>query len=69
MLYSILGFEELNFLSPLSQADYKEVRKIVIGCILATDMGKHAELIARIKEIDGKFSMEDPSHKTLVMND
>lgn len=68
MLYSILSVEELNFLSPLAQSDYKDIRKIVIGCILATDMGKHADFLVRIREIEGKFSLEEPTHKTLVTN-
>jgi high affinity cGMP-specific 3',5'-cyclic phosphodiesterase 9 len=66
MLFSILSHDFLDFLAPLSPADYKELRKTVIGCILATDMGKHADLVGKTRELDGKFSIDDPAHKTLV---
>ena len=56
----------MNILSSLTAQEYKDVRKLVITCILATDMGRHAELISRLREIVSQFSLEDPNHRILV---
>lgn len=66
-LFAILRKPELNILSSLSVADFKEVRRLVITSILATDMGKHAELIGKAREINTKFSLEDANHRLLVL--
>ncbi len=40
-----------NFLDRLSQDQFKTVRKRVIGCILATDMAKHAADLSQLKSL------------------
>lgn len=41
--------EENNFLSGLNIEDIKTFKKRMMGCILATDMAKHAEDLASLK--------------------
>jgi high affinity cGMP-specific 3',5'-cyclic phosphodiesterase 9 len=40
-----------NFLDRLSPDQFKTLRKRVIGCILATDMAKHAADLSQLKSI------------------
>eukprot|EP00842_Homolaphlyctis_polyrhiza_P002920 jgi/Hompol1/3629/HPOL_003309-RA len=63
VLFSILHHPDTNILSGLSTADYKEVRKIIIMCILATDMAKHGEILGKFKSITETFSYEDVTHR------
>lgn len=56
----------MNILSSISVAEYKDVRKLAITCILATDMGRHAELMNRLREVVPQFSLDDPNHRLLV---
>ncbi|KAJ2999075.1 High affinity cAMP-specific and IBMX-insensitive 3',5'-cyclic phosphodiesterase 9A [Globomyces sp. JEL0801] len=66
-LFSILRQPECNILENLSPTDYKDTRKIIIGCILATDMGKHAECIGKLREIGPNFNIDEPAHRTLLL--
>jgi hypothetical protein len=66
MTFAVLRIPDFNILSNVSPSDYKEIRKMVINCILATDMGKHAELIGKMREITANFSLEDANHKMLL---
>ncbi|KAJ3322614.1 High affinity cAMP-specific and IBMX-insensitive 3',5'-cyclic phosphodiesterase 9A [Boothiomyces sp. JEL0866] len=66
-LFSLLRYPELNILATLSTQEYKDARKIIIGCILATDMGKHSECIAKLREVGQNFKIDDPIHRTLLI--
>jgi hypothetical protein len=66
MLFAILKQPETNILENLSPADKKEIRKIVIHCILSTDMGKHADFISSLKACASTFSLDTPEHRQLV---
>ncbi|KAJ3005941.1 High affinity cAMP-specific and IBMX-insensitive 3',5'-cyclic phosphodiesterase 9A [Thoreauomyces humboldtii] len=70
VLFTILKMPETNVLGSLSDADYKEARKQIIGCILATDMAKHGELMLKFKgfaEGPNGFNFDDPAHRTLLL--
>jgi high affinity cGMP-specific 3',5'-cyclic phosphodiesterase 9 len=66
MLFALFRIPELNILCNVSAGDYKEIRKMIINCILATDMGKHAELLGKLREVTANFSLEDANHKMLL---
>ncbi|KAJ3156144.1 hypothetical protein HDU86_004112 [Geranomyces michiganensis] len=68
VLFTILRSPETNVLKPLSDADYKECRKQIIGCILATDMAKHGEIMLRFKGYaEAGFSFDDPAQRSLLL--
>ena len=67
MLFMILMKPEVNILHGLSAADFKEVRKLIITCILSTDMAKHGEIISKFKSSIDTFNLEDPNHKCILM--
>lgn len=46
--FKILAQSECNVLAPLTTADRREVRKLIIGAILATDMANHQSWSERI---------------------
>ncbi|KAJ1560463.1 High affinity cAMP-specific and IBMX-insensitive 3',5'-cyclic phosphodiesterase 9A [Cladochytrium tenue] len=56
----------MNFLAGLTDAQFKEFRKNVIGCILATDMGKHGEILAKFKGYTESFNFDDANHRQLL---
>jgi high affinity cGMP-specific 3',5'-cyclic phosphodiesterase 9 len=67
MLFMILRKPETNILSELSPADFKEARKLILTCILSTDMAKHGEIIAKFKSYMDDFSFQDINHKTILL--
>ena len=65
MLFAILRTPELNILEKLTTVQYRELRKIVISCILSTDMGKHAEFLHKIRE-QPELDIQDSEKRLLV---
>lgn len=49
LLYKILSQEEFNILSNLPYEDWTESRRCIVNMILATDMGKHFELLGQFR--------------------
>ena len=49
--FSALSKTEFNFLEKLTVDQYKICRKRIIGCILATDMAKHASDLGTLKSL------------------
>eukprot|EP01062_Namystynia_karyoxenos_P082088 TRINITY_DN917_c0_g2_i1.p1 TRINITY_DN917_c0_g2~~TRINITY_DN917_c0_g2_i1.p1 ORF type:complete len:1294 (+),score=407.22 TRINITY_DN917_c0_g2_i1:132-4013(+) len=45
----ILSNDSTNVLSPLAEADSKQIFKVLINTILATDMARHGELMGELK--------------------
>lgn len=45
----MLSKEVYNILASLSPEDYKDIRKIIISCILATDMKEHFDELKNLK--------------------
>jgi high affinity cGMP-specific 3',5'-cyclic phosphodiesterase 9 len=67
MLYTILKKPETNILIKLSEADYKEVRKLIILCILGTDMAKHGEILNKFKGYCDNFNFDDVNHRQTLL--
>jgi FixJ family two-component response regulator len=63
--------KDLNILASLSKAQYKEVRKAITECILATDMASHLEYVAKlgVKGEHGrsKWNFSDTEERLLFM--
>ncbi len=57
-----------NIISNKNDNTYRDVRKSIIRCILATDMARHGEIVNQFKrqtnELPYKFN--DPESKSLV---
>ena len=68
VLFAILRHPDCNILSNLTTSEYKDVRKLAISCILATDMGKHSEFVSRLKDSSATFSLDDVNHRLLVLS-
>lgn len=69
-LFRILQLEECAILGALEVQDYKEVRRSIIGAVLATDMAKHFTDIGRFKnrlEAGKKFSVDDPIERQMLV--
>ena len=63
MLFSILQHERLNILRTLSDSDRRQVRKLVLKCILSTDMAKHGDIVSQFKKTAATFDFENASHR------
>jgi hypothetical protein len=49
--YQILLKDEYNIFSNCSEEVYKEVRSTVISSVLATDFGKHFDILGQVRKI------------------
>ncbi|KAI8816058.1 uncharacterized protein EV422DRAFT_331632 [Fimicolochytrium jonesii] len=70
VLFTILKESDTNILRSLPANDYREARKQIIACVLATDMAKHGELMGRFKagaEREGGYDMTDPAARSLLL--
>lgn len=45
---------------------FREVREGIIRCILATDMGRHNEILSQFQEISKNFDYSNQAHVNLV---
>jgi high affinity cGMP-specific 3',5'-cyclic phosphodiesterase 9 len=66
VLFAILKEPKYNIMASLTDAQYKDVRKNAISCILATDMAKHGEILGKFKAHADNFNFEDPQQRNLV---
>jgi hypothetical protein len=57
-----------NFLERLSPDQFKTLRKRVIGCILATDMAKHAADLSQLKSLVEAKQIKGGQNAALVLN-
>jgi len=57
-----------NFLDKFSNDQFKTVRKRVIGCILATDMAKHAADFSALKSLVEAKQIKGGVNAELVLN-
>ena len=48
VLYEILGEQDANIFSSLTETEWRESRKIILTCILGTDMSHHFEQISKV---------------------
>ncbi|KAJ3005394.1 UNVERIFIED_CONTAM: High affinity cAMP-specific and IBMX-insensitive 3',5'-cyclic phosphodiesterase 9A, partial [Siphonaria sp. JEL0065] len=67
VLFTLLSHPETNVLENISDAVYREARKNIIRCILATDMAKHGEIMAAFKKASEAFNYDDAEHKSLLL--
>ncbi|KAJ1561177.1 High affinity cAMP-specific and IBMX-insensitive 3',5'-cyclic phosphodiesterase 9A, partial [Nowakowskiella sp. JEL0078] len=67
VLFTLLRTPQMQLLKNLSETDFKEVRKNVINCILATDMAKHGEIISKFKSYSENFNYDDQAQRALLL--
>lgn len=66
--FTVLRLPECNLLKGMERKEYDYTRKGIIRCVLATDMSKHAEIMAKFNSIADKFNYEEADHReTLVV--
>jgi len=58
---------ENNFLVNLSEPEHRELRKLVINCVLATDIARHVEITAKFGSILETFSRENKEHRHMLL--
>jgi len=55
-------------LLPLNNQDGKAFRKGVIACILATDIAKQADLVAKFKQMASSFDWKESGQREMASN-
>ncbi|KAI8915954.1 hypothetical protein EDD86DRAFT_186383 [Gorgonomyces haynaldii] len=63
MLFCILSHDQSNITANLDGQQKRQFRKLVLKCILATDMSKHGEIVNGFKKIAPEFKYEDEAHR------
>lgn len=66
--FAIIKAAEANFLETLTPDEFKVFRKRMIGCILATDMAKHAADLSQLKSIVEAKQIRQGQNADLVIN-
>lgn len=59
--FIILNDPKTNIFENLSPSEYRQVRKVIISCILATDMTDHFNILARFNTLMESHAKKDPS--------
>jgi len=67
LAFTLLKKPENDILSGLTEEQRKEVRNLVIVCVIATDLAHHMEITAGWNSCIGKFSKDDKSHRALLL--
>ncbi|KAJ3248279.1 hypothetical protein HDU78_001285 [Chytriomyces hyalinus] len=67
VLFTLFRDPSLNILATLPEVQYRECRKQIISCILATDMAKHGEILAKFKGYSTDFNFEDQAQRQLLL--
>eukprot|EP00002_Diphylleia_rotans_P024446 TRINITY_DN4827_c0_g1_i1.p1 TRINITY_DN4827_c0_g1~~TRINITY_DN4827_c0_g1_i1.p1 ORF type:complete len:586 (+),score=106.82 TRINITY_DN4827_c0_g1_i1:68-1825(+) len=63
-LFTLFRYPEYNIISAMSMDEYREVRRIIIKSILATDMVSHYESLGNfVKRLDSPDSFTSPASK------
>lgn len=58
---------ETEILTGLTDLEYRELRKIVVNCILSTDMLKHVEIVTKFTTMVDQFTRENREHRALLL--
>jgi len=69
--FMLLRREELNIFAKLADADRKDLRKIIINAILATDMTHHKDFTTSLGEkhsVDVAFDVEDSNARQFLVD-
>jgi len=67
LAFTLLKKPENDILGGLTEEQRKEVRNLVIVCVIATDLAHHMEITAGWNSCIGKFSKDDKSHRALLL--
>jgi len=67
-MFSILAMPQFNFLDSLTKEEFKTFRKRAVGCILATDMAKHAQDLSALKLMIGAKEIKNGSNVESIIN-
>jgi high affinity cGMP-specific 3',5'-cyclic phosphodiesterase 9 len=67
MLFIILQNNAMNIFRNVPTTIYRDIRKGIIRCILATDMAKHGEIMGAFRKLLDSFDYEDAEHKSLLL--
>jgi len=67
LAFTLLKKPENDIFCGLTEEQRKEVRNLIIVCVLATDLAHHMEITAGWNSCIGKFSKEDKSHRSLLL--
>eukprot|EP00286_Rhodomonas_abbreviata_P026301 CAMPEP_0181301188 /NCGR_PEP_ID=MMETSP1101-20121128/7288_1 /TAXON_ID=46948 /ORGANISM="Rhodomonas abbreviata, Strain Caron Lab Isolate" /LENGTH=403 /DNA_ID=CAMNT_0023406471 /DNA_START=137 /DNA_END=1345 /DNA_ORIENTATION=- len=66
--FQLINSETIQLVSHFSKEDYIAFRKVVVSCILATDMARHGEYVAQLKQFLQNPDMEeDPLFSAKVL--
>jgi len=66
--FQIMSHREVGLLEHLPQEKYFRLRKVIISNILATDMAKHAEYVARLRKLtEGGNATDGPLNKDVQL--
>jgi len=65
--FKLLGRKDCNILANLTTDQYKEARKIITACILATDLAEHGKFIGEFKAKRAEINWTKFEDKKLVM--
>jgi len=67
--FQIMLNSKHNILAGLTRTEYKELRSLIVNCILATDMSQHMELSSRFEALaGGMFSKHNREHRALLLS-
>eukprot|EP00347_Sterkiella_histriomuscorum_P011239 403373213 len=66
--FAIIKRDETNFLEQMTTDEMKVFRKRVIGCILATDMAKHAADLSALKSLVEAKSIKNGENASQILN-
>ena len=67
LAFTILSEPDCNIFENLDKTSYTTVRKLMINCILATDLSKHMELLNKFQATSGSFQTDNADHHLLLM--
>uniref|UniRef100_A0ABM5F915 Phosphodiesterase n=1 Tax=Pogona vitticeps TaxID=103695 RepID=A0ABM5F915_9SAUR len=66
--YHLLENEDMNILSNLTTDEWRELRRLVIEMVLATDMSHHFQQMSSIKHILERHQQLERAHKDKIMS-
>jgi len=66
LAFEIMKKPGCNILENLSKEESREVRRLVIEFILATDMTRHMEIMSKFRAISDDFDRENTEHRMLL---
>jgi len=67
LAFTLLKKPENDILSGLSDEQRREVRNLIIVCVLATDLAHHMEITAQFNSVASKFTKDEKQHRMLML--